>query len=447
MNQEKNLLRGFYKTLVIIAVPIILQQLLQTSVNLLDTAMIGQKGDVPLAAVGLGNQVFFILNMMLFGVTSGGSIFVSQFWGKQDFAGIRKTLGITLILSIFFGAVFMLLAIFVPQILLGVFSDDQAVIIEGSRYLRIAALSYPLMAVSFALQIAFRSTEHVILPTVSTAVAFALNVVLNYIFIFALDQGVEGAAKATVISRALELSIVVAVSRILKFEVWGTFREYMAFGGEFVWRLIQIGLPVFISETMWGLGISSQNAIFAHVGTLEYDSFNITNTINQVTWVFFIGVGSAAGIIIGKKIGAGEIDGAKAYARRFEWFTPLCGFLIGLLLIPLSKTLPFFFNVSSQVITTAQQLLLILVCVYPLRAYNILTIIGIFRPGGDTFYGSLIDNAPMWVFSLPFACCAAFIWNWEPWMILLCLETEQFIKAAAGWLRVRSDKWIRNVTE
>ncbi len=447
MNQNKQLLKGFYKTLFVIAVPIILQQFLQTSVNLLDTAMIGQKGDIPLAAVGLGNQVFFILNMMLFGIISGGSIFISQFWGKQDIAGIRKTLGVTLILSSFFSIVFMILARFVPQILLGYFSEDPAVITEGSRYLKIAAYSYPLMALGFAFQIAFRSTEHVILPTVSTAVAFALNVVLNYIFIFILDQGVEGAAKATVISRGLELAIILVVSHLCKFEVCGSFSDYLAFGGEFAWRLVQIALPVFISETLWGFGISSQNAIFAHTGTLEYDAFNITNTINQITWVFFIGIGSAAGIIIGKKIGAGEIEGAKAYAHRFEWFTPLCGLLIGLLLIPLSKTLPFFFNVSPQIIQTATTLLLILVCVYPLRSYNILTIIGIFRPGGDTLYGTIIDNGPMWVFSLPFACCAAFIFKWEPWAILLCLETEQIIKAIAGWLRVRSDKWIRDVTE
>ena len=165
-------LKNFYSTLFKIAVPIILQNLLQTFVNILDTVMIGQLGEAKIAAVGLGNQVFFLLNMMLFGISSGGSIFFAQLWGKKDIKGIRKTLGITLSFSLVLSLLFTLGTQICPGFLMSFYSKEKDIIALGEEYLRVAGFSYPLMAISFAYQIAFRATGHVVLPTVSTAAAF-----------------------------------------------------------------------------------------------------------------------------------------------------------------------------------------------------------------------------------------------------------------------------------
>lgn len=452
ISQKQNPLRGFYKTLFSIAVPIILQNLLQTFINMLDTVMCGRLGSVEIAAVGLGNQIFFMLNMVVFGISSGCSIFVAQFWGQEDLKGIRKTFGIMIFSCLAVSFVFAFGGIFFPKNLIGIYTHDQNVIEIGASYLKIVAWSYPLMAVSMACQMAYRSTEHVVLPMATTAISFVLNAVGNTIFIFGFEpfgipkMGVAGAAVATVISRTVEFFVTVFYGRAKKFESWGKLRELTDFSKPFILKLVKVSLPVIFSETLWGLGVSTQNSIFAHTGTDSFAAFSITNTVSQLTWVIFIGMGNAASIILGKKIGAGDNVGAKAFTHRFCWFFPLLGLGIGLFLIPLSFLLPYIFNVEPNILKIAQSMLYVLVFMYPWRAFNMLLIVGICRSGGDTIFASLIDNGWMWCIAIPLGCLASFVWNLPAWQILFCLETEQILKTFCGIWRIRSGKWLHNVT-
>lgn len=452
ISQNSNPLRGFYKTLFSIAIPIILQNLLQTFINMLDTVMCGRLGSVEIAAVGLGNQIFFMLNMVVFGISSGCAIFVAQFWGQEDLKGIRKTFGIMTISCLVISIFFAVGGIFFPKNLIGIYTHDQKVIEIASGYLKIVAWSYPLMAVSMSCQMAYRSTEHVVLPMATTAISFVLNAVGNTIFIFGFaplgipKMGVQGAALATLISRVVEFFVTVFYGRIKKFECWGNLREMTAFSKPFLLKLVKVSLPVIFSETLWGLGISTQNSIFAHTGTDSFAAFSITNTVSQLTWVIFIGMGNAASIILGKKIGAGENKGAIAFTHRFCWFFPLLGLGIGLFLIPLSFALPYIFNVEPNIVKIAQSMLYVFVFMYPWRAFNMLLIVGICRSGGDTIFASLIDNGWMWCIAIPLGCLASFVWNLSAWQILLCLETEQFLKTFCGIWRIRSGKWLHKVT-
>ena len=449
---NKQLLGGFYKTLFSIAIPIILQNLLQTFVNMIDTVMVGRLGSVAIASVGLGNQIFFMLNMVVFGVSSGASIFISQYWGAEDFKGIRKAFGIMLLFCFLVSLLFLFASVFVPERLLSFYSKDEAVVAGGVAYLKIVAFCYPLLAISFSCQMAFRSTEHVVLPMVTTAVSFVTNVTLNAIFIFGFSPlgiprlGVRGAALATLISRAIEMIITLSVGISRKFEVMGKIRELFAFDKEFVIKLLKIATPVLLSETLWGLGITTQNSIFAHAGTDSFAAFSIMNTVSQLTWVFFIGMGSASGIILGKEIGAGEEDGARAYTHRYCWFFPLMGAFIGLFLFPISMTLPAIFNVEPHIIRITQSMLYVLMATYPFRAFNMLIIVGVCRSGGDTVFASIIDNGWMWLLAIPLGLLATFVWKLPPWMILLCLESEQVLKTLCGLIRVQSGKWLKNIT-
>ena len=158
-------------------------------------------------------------------------------------------------------------------------------------------------------------------------------------------------------------------------------------------------------------------------------------------------MGNASAIILGKKIGAGDICGAKWYVNRFIWFMPLTGALIGLFLIPLSHLLPFLFNVEANVLEMARQMIYVLVAVYPLRAFNMLLIVGICRSGGDTFFGMAIDNGFMWIVSIPLAVTAAFVLKLPPYAVMLFLESEQLLKAGAGLPRVLSGKWLHVLTK
>ena len=449
---KKQLLNGFYKTLFSIAIPIILQNLLQTFVNMMDTIMVGRLGSVPIAAVGLGNQIFFMLNMVVFGVSSGCSIFIAQFWGAKNFSGIRKAFGFMLLACFFVSLAFLAGGALIPEKLLRFYSNDQAVLKEGVRYLRLVSFCYPMLAISFSCQMAFRSTEHVVLPMVTTAISFVMNVSLNAIFIFGCQplgiprMGVLGAALATVISRAVEMIITLAVGITRKFEAMGKIRELLGFNLAFIKKLAFVGIPVLLSETLWGFGITTQNSIFAHAGTDSFAAFSIMNTVSQLTWVFFIGMGNASSVILGKKIGAGEEEGARAYTHRFCWFFPLMGAIIGLLLFPISRILPSIFNVESHIIAITQSMLFVLMVMYPFRAFNMLIIVGVCRSGGDTIFASIIDNGWMWLIAIPLGCLATFVWRQPAWVILFCLESEQVLKTICGVWRVKSGKWLHNIT-
>ncbi len=439
--------KGFYKTLFTIALPIIIQNLLQSLVNLIDTVMIGRLGEVELAAVGLGNQIFFLLTLFLFGVGSGGSIFIAQYWGKQDLKGIHKTVGITLVLAFISSLFFALVAILFPSWLISLYSQDAAVISAGAEYLRIAALCYVPMGLSFAFSLALRSTEQVKLPLYATISSLVTNILFNYLFIFVLEMGVRGAATATVIARAVEFIIVFAIAYKKKLPIVAKLSEYVSFSKSDIARYLRIASPVIINEVLWSTGITMQNVIMARTSTEAIAAFNITGTVSQLTWVFFIGVGNAAAIIIGKKIGENDITGAKKDANHFAWLMPAAACVFALLLIPISKVLPFFFEVSPYILSQATLMLMVLMFTYPIKAFNMCMIVGICRSGGDTVYSAIVESAYMWLMGIPLGALAAFVFDFNPAVIYFAFMSEEILKAATNFFRLKSGKWLNNVTE
>lgn len=439
---------SFFSALFKISVPIMLQSLLQTFINMLDTIMIGRLGSVEIAAVGLGNSFFFVLNMILFGITSGGGVFIAQFWGKKDIKGIRKSLGIMLLLAVVVSAIFNILAILIPEQIMHLYSPDPQVIAVGADYLRVVSFSYIITAISFAYTLAFRGTEHVKLPFIATGVSLVVNATFNYIFIFICNWGVQGAGAATVISRLTEMFILIFFSYSKKYEPCGRLKELFSFDMSFVGRFIKIALPVIINESFWGLGTSVNNAIFAHAGTDSITAYNIVNTISQLTWVFCMGFGNGNGVIIGKKIGEGEQETARVYAKRSLWFMPLVGACVGIFLWPLSKTLPFFFNVSPEIIKTACNMIIVLICMYPFNSMCMNWIVGVCRAGGDTTFAALVEILVMWGISIPLGAVAAFVWHLSAvWIYACLLISESVCKAILGLIRVLSGKWLHDVTK
>ena len=439
-------LKGFYSSLVAIAIPISLQALLQNFVNMLDTIMIGRLGSVEIAAVGLGNQIFFILNMILFGITSGGGVFIAQFWGKKDIYGIRKSLGLMTVIAIFTSVIFTILGLFIPHKMISLYSPDPQVIQVGGTYLRYVCLSYIPTAISFSITLALRSTERVKLPLVCTAISLSINLIANYLLIFVAGLGVKGAAIATIIARFIELFILVIWSYSHKYEICGKLKEHLGYNKNFVFKYIKIALPVIINETFWGLGTSVYNAIFAHAGTNAFTAYSITGTISQLTWVFCMGFGNGIGVLIGKRIGEKKVDEARLYAKRSMWFMPLIGAAVGIFLLPLSKLLPIFFNVGPEIIKDATSILMILIFMYPFNSFCMNWIVGVCRAGGDTVFSAVAEIVVLWCVSIPLGYVAAFILNLSAPMIYLFFCSESVVKAIIGAIRVVSGKWLRDVT-
>ena len=438
--------KGFYSSLVAIAIPISLQALLQNFVNMLDTIMIGRLGSVEIAAVGLGNQIFFILNMILFGITSGGGVFIAQFWGKKDLTGIRKSLGLMTLIAFVVSVIFTITCLLIPNQLIRLYSPDPQVIQVGGTYLRFVCLSYIPTAISFSITLALRSTERVKLPLVCTSISLFTNLIANYLLIFVAGLGVKGAAIATIISRIIELVILATWSYSHKYEICGKLKELLGFNRYFIVKFLKIAFPVIINETFWGLGTSVYNAIFAHAGTNAFTAYSITGTISQLTWVFCMGFGNGIGVLIGKRIGEKKIDEAKTYAKRSMWFMPLIGAFVGVFLVPLSKLLPVFFNVDQEIIKTATAILMILIFVYPFNSFCMNWIVGVCRAGGDTVFSAVAEIVVLWCVAIPLGYVAAFVLHLPAPMIYLFFCSESIVKAIIGAIRVLSGKWLHEVT-
>ena len=439
-------LKGFYSSLVAIAIPVSLQNLLANFVNMLDTVMIGRLGGTEIAAVGLGNQIFFILNMVLFGIASGGGVFISQFWGKNDLKGIRRSRGIILCLSVVVSFIFPLLSLLIPHQLISLFSPDPAVIQVGGDYLRIVCLSYVITAVNFSFTLAFRCTERVKLPLVCTSVSLFTNAGSNYLLIFVAGWGVKGAALATVFSRIVEFLILIIWSYSHNYETCGKLREMLSLKLESFARYFKIALPVIINETFWGLGISVQSSIFAHAGTNAITAFQITNTISQLTWVFCMGFGNGIGVLIGKRIGERKMEEAHGYAMRSMWFMPLVGAIVGVLLLPLSQLLPFFFKVEPDVLRTATYMLLILIAFYPFNSFCMNWVVGVCRAGGDTVFTAVVELCTLWLVAIPLGFLASSVLHLSAVWIYVFVMSEGIVKAVIGFIRVASGKWLHEVT-
>jgi putative MATE family efflux protein len=297
---------------------------------------------------------------------------------------------------------------------------------------------------------AMRSIEKVRLPIIATLVSLSINAVLNWLLIFGIGPfpalGVVGAAIATVISRVVEMFILVIVAYRRSYAFAGRIRELLGFDAAFVSRYFRIASPVMVNELIWALGISMQNVIMARTDTNAIAAFNILNTVSQLTWVLFMGLGNGAAVLVGKKIGEGADDEARAYASRIVRFMPLVAAGVGLLLVPISWILPFIFNVGSEVFSILGAMIVIMVLSYPFRAFNMSMVIGVCRAGGDTVFCAVYDTAVMWAVALPAAAAASFIFHAPVWVVFLCIAMEDPLKMVLGLWRLETGKWLHDVT-
>lgn len=447
---------GFFSTLFNIALPIIAQNFLGSFVNMLDNIMVGQLGKIDIAAVGLANQIFFIMQVMMFGVVSGGSIFITQYWGKKDLPGVHRTVGITIIFVTIVSLIFTSAALFAPEFCLRIYTSDEQVIQRGSLYIRYVAPSYILTGISFAFANACRSTEHVRLPMVITAISVIVNGIMNYFLIFGLAfgsvsifpcLGIVGAALATDIARIVECVLIIFFSYSRKYEFAVSLKKFFTPQKGFFAKFLIIVIPVLFNESLWGVGASLHNSIFGHSGTDIVAAFNITNTTSNLIWTFFMGCGNATAIILGKMIGEGKHEQARALGKRYARFLGFSGFVLGLLLIPLALLLPVFYKVGPEVIHIAQVFMYLTLLFYPLNAMNMFFAVGLCRSGGDTVYALIMDTGFMWLVSIPLGYLAVLYLHLPFWAVFLCVHTEDIFKWILGFIRLESGKWLHDVTE
>lgn len=441
----------YYQQLVHIALPMALQQIIMSSLNMVGVMMIGQLGEASVAAVGLANQIFFLLTLVLFGITSGSAMFTAQLWGKQDLPNIHRVLGFALTLSGAAALVFIGIAELIPEIALGFYTTDPEVIALGSEYLRIFGWAYAFIAVSFSYAAILRSTGQVRIPLIVTMTALSFNTVASYALIFGKlglpMLEVRGAAIAGLAARLLECLFLLALTYRTRSAAAASLETMFRYNRQFIGRILRPVLPVAVNELLWSLGITTYNAIYARIGTDAIAAINIAGAVDNLAFVFFSSIGSACAVLVGNQIGAGQEDRAQLYAGRSLVFGMLGGLLMGgIVLIVRPFILPVY-KVSPLVTEYAWQLLGMMAATMWLRLANLVQFIGILRAGGDTRFALLLDGVIIWVIGVPSAAIGAFVFHLPVYWVYLCVMSEETTKAGLALWRFFSRKWIHNLAE
>ena len=432
-----------------IAIPVIIQQLTFSGLNMLGVVFVGQKGEVSVAAVGLAGQLAFLLNLVHFGIISGAAMFTAQFWGRQDVPNLRRVLGLCLILAVSASLIFFVLAQFLPAQILSIYTKDAEVIALGTSYVRVFSWTYLFFAVTFSYALVMRSTGDVRTPTTISVSALLLSTFLSYSLIFGKfgfpELGIQGAAVAAVVARALECVALISIIYIRKSPVAASWRELTNFDRAFVGKVIKPMLPVIINELFWALGITTYNAIYGRMGTEAFAAMNIVSTIEQLAFVIFIGIGNATSVLVGNRIGAGKEDEAYVYAGRSLGLGLVGGMLIGLLLQLVKVPVLSLYNVSPEVIENAGNVINVITFFLWVRVNNMTIVVGILRAGGDTRFSMFIDGFIIWLVGVPMAYLGANVWHLPVYLVYLCAMSEEATKWILGINRYFSRKWIHNL--
>jgi putative MATE family efflux protein len=330
--------KTFMRSMLSLAIPVAFQQFITAGLNMVDVLMVGQLGEASIAGLGLANQVFFLLILFLFGVTSGMAIFTAQFWGKGDEEGIRRVLGICLTVALGVGLLFTLAATLIPETVLRFYTEDPEVIEIGSSYLRIVGFSYMFMAVTTSYYAVLRSITFVKITVIVSVIAIILKTVLGYLLIFGIGGlpalGVRGAAIGTTFGWVFQCVLIIILVYVLKTPLAANPLTFFRFERAFLGKVLKTAMPAAANEVFWSVGITVYNAVYARIGTDAIAAVQINATMEEIAFVFFIGLGNACAIMVGNKIGADEKDLAFEYGRRFTILTVLMALVAGTLIFP-----------------------------------------------------------------------------------------------------------------
>ncbi|GHU88504.1 MATE family efflux transporter [Clostridia bacterium] len=449
--------RGFYRDLFKLAVPMVLQNLINNMLSLLDTFMVGSLGNAEMAAVMLAGNVFFVLGLLFFGIQSGMAILISQYWGKRDTAAISRVLGLGLMAA---GGLSLLGSVVVsvfPRAVMGLITNDAILIDFGTDFLSVVAPSYVFNAVALTLASAFRSMEN---PRVGLAVvagAAVCNTFLNYILIFgnigAPKMGVKGAGLSTLIVCIGEFAamlLYLIFNKRFRVKVACLLKPGVVITRDF----IRYSLPVIANETLWGFGYSLYSVIVGHMdgAAASAAAFTVATSIDRILGAPTFGIGMSVAVVIGKNLGGGA-SGKDAYSlgKTLVATTALAGLACALLSVAVSTfavkpLLPVFFDMSETEARLAWILLLILSLKMPLSAVNMSVIVGVLRGGGDVRVAALIDLSCLYCVGLVFAYIFGLKLEFGVVLVFFGMAAEEFSKIFGSIARFRAKRWIKNLT-
>jgi len=441
--------KTFFRAMLALAVPVAFQQLITAGLNMIDVLMVGQLGEASVAALGLANQIFFLLILFLFGTTSGMSIFTAQYWGKGDAESIRKVLGICLTLAISVAALFSLAATLVPERLMSFYTEDSEVISLGSEYLRIVGLSYVFMAISVSYISILRSITLVTMTMIVSVIALVLKTAIGYTLIFGHfglpALGVRGAAIGTAIGWTFESVLLLFLVYARKTPLAANPFTFFRFNRTFLADVLRTSMPAAINEVIWSFGITTYNAVYARIGTDSIAAININATIEELVFVLFIGLGNACSVMVGNKIGERDKDTAFEYSRRITILAVMFAIMGGMVVYFIRDGVISLYQLSPSAVFNLRNIMLVYALSAWLRVFNFMLFIGALRAGGDTKYSMFTELFSIWMIGVPAALIGGFVLHLPVYYVYAMVLLEEAAKAVIIFRRYLSRKWIHDL--
>ena len=449
MNRFLSARKGFYRELFVLVIPIVVQNLISSSVTVADTLMLGNVDQTSLSASGLAGQLMFLINVMFFGLNSAITILASQYWGKKDVKVISKILGVGLIIGMVVTITFSALAFFVPKRVMWIWTDDPALIEAGAVYLRYVAPSYIFLGIFQPYISILKSCERVVFSTVISTLALLVNVVMNFFLIFGYgpfpEMGITGAAIATSLSCGSG-ALLCIIDFLRQKVIPKDLRVVFAIPGALILDFFRYSLPAFVNDIMWGLAFTVNSVIMGHLGSDIVAANAVVSSVRDLVTVVGFGIASAASIMLGKQIGENKLDRAKKDASSIVRVAIFSGIISGFVLLVISPFIPGLVDITEVAAGYLKIMLLINIAYQMGQIINTVLIASIFRCGGNSKFGMILDIITMWFFAVPLGLISAFVLKLPPLIVYVLMCTDEFAKMPFAVRHYLKGNWIRNIT-
>ncbi len=441
---------GFYRSFFPLLAVITLQQLSALAVNMADNIMLGTYTELALSGATLVNQLQFALQQIASGTGLGVVVLASQYWGKGQTGPIKKIISLGLKFSMAVGAVFFLLGLLVPKQVLGLLTNDQAVIDEAARYLKIICWTYLIFSLSNSLMYALQSVQTAFIGTVMSISTICINICLNYCLIYgnfgAPELGIVGAAIATLVSRVAELAIILVYVLLIDRKLRTKPAELFSLDFTYLGDYLRVAVPVAISGLLWGVAQAAQTAVLGHISAEAIAANSIATVVFQIFAVVGMSSANTASVIIGKTVGEGRLDIIRPYVKTIQGIFLIIGLLSGALMFVFRNRILDLYAISEQTRQLALEFLTVLCIVIPGSCYEYPVEGGIIAGGGVTNYAAVVDNLFMWLFTIPSACLSAFVFHFPPLVTFCCLKADQLLKCIPNAITCNRFGWVKILT-
>ena len=445
--------KSFYKTFAILTLSLALQNLLTYSVNMADNIMLGRFSQDALSGASLCNQLQFFLQMLVQGVGEGVVVLGARYCGKKDLKHIPHIIGAGLRFGVAIAVLMFLAALFFPEQIIRLMSNDEAIVEQGVQYLQIICFTYVLFALTNMLTASLRTIGIVKIGYMISASTLCINICLNYVLIYghfgAPALGVRGAAIATLVSRAVELLIVIWYLKFREHTLNLNWRKLLFIDTSYIKDYIHVSLPVLITQALWGFSSIVQTAVLGNMdnSAMVVPANSISVLVFQILSVVGYGAASAAAILTGRTLGEGKKERIDQTAFTFQVLFCIIGVFTGLIIFfSRGPVMMIYDTLTPEAAELTQQFITVLAITSVGTCYQMAADSGILRAGGDTRFAMWNNMVFTWLICLPCAILSAFVFHFPPVVVFFCLKMDQLGKCPVIFLRVRSKKWIKQIT-